>query len=188
MGIVQARFFAGLIWSLFSAGAWAQSESEGIPSMTATAFAPFPFDEVLEVRPGRDLPLERDLVGEVQRLLNARGFSVSDKGQVIVTVDSTTPLPGIAARNAFTNEDRLRSMDARRNDRGVTMLLDPRKAQPSAAIFTLRMSAYRPGQPNLWVGQASAPDNGSGRPSTTLKLVEKLITVFGLSEPKNTGN
>ena len=159
----------------------AQTGNDVRPGLSATAFAPFPFGEVIEVRPGRDLPLERDLVVEVQQLLAARGLSVAEKGQVIVTVDSTTPLPGIAARNAFTNEDRLRSMDARRNDRGVTMLFDDLKGEPSASVFTLRMAAYRPGQSNLWVGHASALDNGSGRRSVTLGLAQSLANIFGQS-------
>ena len=155
------------------------------PGLSATAFTSFPMGEVIEVRPGRDLPLERDLVIEVRQLLSARGYSVADKGQIIVTVDSTTPLPGIAAQNAFTNEDRLRSMDAMRNDRGVTMRFDDVQGALDSAVFTLRMSAYRPGQSNLWVGRASAVDNGSGRRSVTLGLAESLIGVFGQSTAKS---
>ncbi len=162
----------------------AQTGDSVRPGLSATAFATFPFGEVIEVRPGKDLPLERDLVVEVRQLLAAGGITVADKGQVIVTVDSTTPLPGIPARNAFTNEDRLRSMDTRRNDRGVTMLFDDLEGEPSASVFTLRMSAYRPGQSNLWVGQASAPDNGSGRRSVTLGLAQSLVDVFGQSTAK----
>ena len=172
-----------LCWS-FPSSLLAQTGNDVRPGLSATAFAPFPFGEAIEVRPGRDLPLERDLVVEVRQLLAARGLTVADRGQVIVTVDSTTPLPGIAARNAFTNEDRLRSMDARRNDRGVTMLFDDLKGEPSASVFTLRMSAYRPGQSNLWVGQASALDNGSGRRSVTLGLAQSLVGIFGQSSAK----
>jgi hypothetical protein len=184
--MVHRSIFAatGLCLSLVSFAAIGQTDGEGGGTdLSATAFAPFPFTEVIEVRAGRDLPLERDLAGEIQKILAARGFNVADKGQVIVTVDSTTPLPGIAARNAFTNEDRLRSMGTRRNNRGVTMKFDRQNAEPGAAIFTLRMSAYRPGQTNLWVGQASAPDNGSGRRSTTLLLAQTLAGALGRSEP-----
>lgn len=170
---------------LLAGPAWAQTEEGPTSGVSATAFAPMPFDEVIEVRAGRDLPLERDLVVEVQRLLTARGFRIGEKGQIVVTVDSTTPLPGIAARNAFTNDDRLRSMESRRNDRGVTMRFDDNNPEPGAAVFTMRMSAYRPGQTNLWVGEASTPDNGSGRRSTTLTLAESLVNVFGRSEPPN---
>jgi hypothetical protein len=152
-------------------------------SMTATAFAAFPANAVLEVRAGRDLPLERDLVAEASKLLVARGFTVAPRGDIIVTVDSTTPLPGIASRNAFTNEDRLRSMDTRRNDGGVQVLFNKSDEEPGAAVFALRMSAYRPGESNLWVGQASGPDAGSGRRGTTFALAESLISVFGQSFP-----
>jgi hypothetical protein len=146
-------------------------------SMTATAFAAFPANAVLEVRAGRDLPLERDLVAEASKLL------VAPRGDIIVTVDSTTPLPGIASRNAFTNEDRLRSMDTRRNDGGVQVPFNKSDEEPGAAVFALRMSAYRPGESNLWVGQASGPDAGSGRRGTTFALAESLISVFGQSFP-----
>lgn len=152
--------------------------------MSATAFADLDPAEILEVRAGRDLPLERDLVVEVRKLLSARGFTVADRGAVIVTVDSTTPLPGIESRNAFTNDDRLRTMDNRRNDRAVLVPFDKKDAEPGASVFTIRMSAYRPGQSNLWVGQASAPDNGSGRRGTTLKLAGSLAEVFGKTSPK----
>lgn len=152
--------------------------------MSATAFADLGAAEVLEVRAGRDLPLERDLVTEVRKLLSARGFTVSDRGAVVVTVDSTTPLPGIESRNAFTNDDRLRTMDNRRNDRAVLVPFDKKDAEPGDSVFTMRMSAYRPGQSNLWVGQASAPDNGSGRRGTTLRLAEALVAVFGQTSPK----
>ena len=167
---------------------FAQTEPQAVAQVTATAFAPFPYDETVEVRAGRDLPLERDLVDEVRRLLVARGVRVSDKGQIVVTVDSTTPLPGIAAQDAFTNEDRLRSMNTQRNDRGVTMRLNEKNNEPGATVFTMRMSAYRPGQSNLWVGEASMPDNGSGRRSTTLGLARSLVDAFGRSEPPNRGN
>lgn len=152
--------------------------------MSATAFADLDPAEVLEVRAGRDLPLERDLVAEVRKLLEARGFVVAERGDVIVTVDSTTPLPGIESRNAFTNEDRLRTMDSRRNDRAVLVPFDNKNAEPGASVFTMRMSAYRPGQSNLWVGQASAPDNGSGRRGTTLRLAGSLVGVFGKTSPQ----
>ena len=162
----------------------AQSEVLLQRSLSASSFALISSDAVLEVRAGRDLPLERELVDKVRVLLSARGFKVADKGQVIVTVDSTTPLPGITSNNAFTNDDRLRSMDSRRNDRGVTVRFDDNNPEVGAAVFTIRMAAYEPGSPNLWVGQASIPDNGSGRRSTTLQLAEKLVGVFGYSEPR----
>ena len=188
MKITAISIVACVIAFMLSGLAFAQADNAPVSGVSATAFAPFPFDEVLEVRTGRDLPLERDLVDEVLKLLRARGFQVAEKGQIVVTVDSTTPLPGIAARNAFTNDDRLRSMDAQRNDRGVTMRFDYSNAEPGAAVFTMRMSAYRPGQSNLWVGEASTPDNGSGRRSTTLQLADALVDVLGRSEPVNTGN
>lgn len=152
--------------------------------LSATAFADLEVGDVLEVRPGRDLPLERDLVVEVRKLLSAQGFTVAERGSVIVTIDSTTALPGIASRNAFTNEDRLRTMDMRRNDRAVLVPYGRRDAEPGASRFTLRMSAYRPGQSNLWVGTASAPDDGSGRRGTTLALAQSLIALFGQSSPE----
>lgn len=151
--------------------------------ISATAFASIELTESIEVRAGRDLPLERDLVIEIRKLLNARGFVVAERGGIVVTVDSTTPLPGIEARNAFTNEDRLRSMDSRRNDRAVLVPFDKKDAEPGDSVFILRMSAYRPGQSNLWVGQAAAPDNGSGRRGTTLSLAKSLVAAFGTSVP-----
>lgn len=184
--MIRAKSVAATLVVLFAGSSLAQAQTA--TSMTATAFDTIPAGETLEVRPGRDLPLERDLVEEVGRLLSARGYTVADRGQVIVTVDSTTPLPGIAARNAFTNEDRLRSMDTRRNDRGVTMRFDDNNAKPGASVFTLRMSAYRPGQANLWVGQASAPDNGTGRRSTTLLLAADLVDIFGRSTGEPAGD
>ncbi len=177
--VIKVKSTIAVILCVLAGQAVAQPQI--VSTVTATAFASFPADASIEVRPGRDLPLERDLVKEVQRQLSSRGYTVVDKGQVIVTVDSTTPLPGIAAQNAFTNEDRLRSMDARRNDRGITMRFDDTAARPDASVFTLRMAAYRPGQSNLWVGQASAPDNGSGRRSTSLLLVDHLLGAFGRS-------
>jgi len=149
--------------------------------ISAKAFDAIAVGETVEVRPGRDFPLERELAEEVGRLLSARGYSVVERGQVVVTVDSTTPLPGIAARNALNNEDRLRAMNFRRNDRGVTMRFDDENAKPGASVFVLRMTAYRPGQSNLWIGRVSAPDNGSGRRSTTLLMAQDLINVFGHS-------
>lgn len=149
--------------------------------ISATAFGSLDAAEVIDVRAGRDLPLERDLVVEVRMLLSARGFNVSERGGVVLTVDSTTALPGIQSRNAFTNEDRLRTMDTRRNDRAVLVPFRNRDPEPGASVFTLRMSAYRPGESNLWVGQASAPDNGSGRHGTTLALAQSLVDVFGTS-------
>lgn len=174
--------FVGFFF-VFVSLAWGQTNVLPKTDVSATAFGPMPAGVVLEVRTGRDLPLERDLVEEVRKLLIARGYQVAEKGQVVVTVDSTTPVPGIASRNAFTNDDRLRSMDSLRNDRGVTMKFDDENAQPGAAIFTMRMSAYKPGQANLWVGEASTPDNGSGRNSTTLQLARTLVDVFGRSAP-----
>lgn len=159
------------------------AHSQPVAAVSATAFAALEPTETLEVRAGRDLPLERDLVIEVRKLLEARGFVVAERGDVIVTVDSTTALPGIESRNAFTNEDRLRTMDDTRNDRAVLVPFSNRDAEPGASKFTLRMSAYRPGQSNLWVGSASAPDNGSGRRGTTLNLANSLVAVFGASIP-----
>lgn len=171
-----------LLLALASTGAFAQSNMQPV----TTAFADLPSDAVLEVRAGRDLPLERDLVVEVSKLLAARGFTVAERGSIVVTVEGSTPLPGVSARNAFTNDDRLRSMDARRNDRGVQMQFNNTEAEPGAAIFSLRMSAYQPGQSNLWVGHVSGPDNGSGRRATTFALAKSLVDVFGQSTPKLT--
>ena len=165
---------------MVSAEAFAQSN----PNLAATSFAELPSDAVLEVRAGRDLPLERDLVKEVSKLLTARGFSVAARGTIVVTVEGSMPLPGVSARNAFTNDDRLRSMDTRRNDRGVQMQFNNTEAEPGAATFTLRMSAYQPGGSNLWVGNVSGPDNGGGRRATTFALAKSLVEVFGQSTPK----
>jgi len=163
-------------------------QAQSIESLSAIAFAELEPTETLEVRAGRDLPLERDLVIEVGKLLEGRGFIVAERGDVIVTVDSTTALPGIQSRNAFTNDDRLRTMDNTRNDRAVLVPFSNRDAEPGASKFTLRMSAYRPGQSNLWVGTASAPDNGSGRRGTTLGLANALVEVFGTSTPDSAEN
>ena len=168
-----------LLLALASPAAFAQSNMQPV----TTAFADLPTDAVLEVRTGRDLPLERDLVVEVSKLLAARGFRVAERGSIVVTVEGSAPLPGVSARNAFTNDDRLRSMDARRNDQGVQMQFNKSEAEPGAAIFTLRMSAYQPGQSNLWVGRVSGPDNGGGRRATTYALAKSLVDVFGKSTP-----
>lgn len=153
--------------------------------VSATAFADMPVDAVLELRAGRDLPLERDLVAEAGKLLAARGYTIAQRGNVIVTVDSTTPLPGISSRSTVTVDQRLRSMGTLRNDKGVTVPFNKKDADPGAAVFTLRMSAYRPGQSNLWVGQASGPDNGGGRRATTFSLAQSLIALFGQSSPQS---
>ncbi|NKB44199.1 MAG: hypothetical protein GKS03_07950 [Alphaproteobacteria bacterium] len=174
-GIVSA--IAALF--LLSSTVFAQSPS----GMSATAFAEIPPNAILEIRAGRDLPLERDLVNEVGTLLSARGYTVAPRGEVVVTIDSTTPLPGIGSRSAITVDQRLRSMNTLRNDKGVTVPFNRKDAAPGAAVFTLRMSAYRPGQSNLWVGQASGPDNGSGRRATTFTLAKSLIAIFGQSTP-----
>ena len=180
------RIVTYLFLSLFLAAMPANAFAQSSPGLAATAFAELPSDAVLEVRAGRDLPLERDLVVEVSKLLAARGFTVAERGSIVVTVEGSTPLPGVSARNAFTNDDRLRSMDARRNDQGVQMQFNKSEAEPGAAIFTLRMSAYQSGQSNLWVGHVSGPDNGSGRRATTFALAKSLVDVFGQSTPKLT--
>lgn len=177
-----AEFLFGLL-IMFGVVTTGQADDQPGLELSATAFAQFETGDVLEVRPGRDLPLERDLVVEIRKLLTAQGFAVADRGNVVVTVDSTTALPGIESRKAFTHEDRLRTMDTSRNDRAVLVPFSNRDADPGASVFTLRMSAYRPGQSNLWVGTASAPDDGSGRHGTTLRLADSLTAVFGTSSP-----
>jgi hypothetical protein len=152
--------------------------------LSANAFAEMPANVVLELRAGRDLPLERDLIVEASALLTAQGYTVAQRGDVIVTVDSTTPLPGVSSRSTVTVDQRLRSMGTLRNDKGVTVPFNKKDAAPGAAVFTLRMSAYRPGKSNLWVGQASGPDNGGGRRATTFALAKSLIATFGQSTPE----
>jgi len=68
-----------------------------------------------------------------------------------------------------------------RNDRAVLVPYEQRKGEPGASVFVVRMSAYRPGQSNLWVAEASAPDNGSGRQSTSLRLAQALVDRLGQS-------
>lgn len=170
--------------SLFLAVVSANTFAQSNPRLAATAFAELPSDAIIEVRAGRDLPLERDLVKEVSKLLTIAGFDVAARGTIVVTVEGSAPLPGVSARNAFTNDDRLRSMETRRNDRGVQMQFNNTEAEPGAAMFTLRMSAYKPGGSNLWVGSVSGPDNGGGRRATTFALAKSLVDVFGQSTPK----
>lgn len=155
--------------------------AQSLTGISATAFADMPWSATLEIRAGRDLPLERDLVSEVSRLLAAQGYTVAPRGDVIVTVDGGTPLPGVESRSPVTFDQRLRSMGTVHNDKGVTIPFNRKDAAPGAAVFTLRMSAYRPGQSNLWVGQVSGPNNGGGRRATTFALAESLISKFGQS-------
>ncbi len=157
--------------------AYAQSSAD----VSATAFADIPAEAVLEVRAGRDLPLERDLVDEVSKRLIARGYVVAQRGSIVVTVEGTAPVPGVAMANPNSGEDGFRVLDTPKGDSAVQVPFNRDEAKPSAAIFKLRMSAYRPGQSNLWVGSASGPDNGGGRRATTFALAQDLIAVFGRS-------
>lgn len=148
------------------------------------AFAAVPADAILEVRAGRDLPLERDLVEEVIKRLTARGYVVAQRGSIVVTIEGTAPVPGAAMANPNSGEDGFRVLNTPRGDSAVQVPFNRDEAKPSAAKFTLRMSAYRPGQSNLWVGSASGPDNGGGRRATSIALAQALIVVFGRSTAK----
>lgn len=150
-------------------------------AVSATAFAGIPADAILEVRAGRDLPLERDLVSEAVKRLTARGYTVAPRGTIMVTIEGSAPVPGVVAPNGSTGEDGLRVIDRRRNDSAVQVPFSSDDPQSAASVFTLRMSAYRPGQSNLWVGSASAPDNGGGRRATSIALAQALIAAFGRS-------
>ena len=82
MKIIAISIVAGVIAFMLSGLAFAQADNAPVSGVSATAFAPFPIDEVLEVRTGRDLSLERDLVDEVRKLLRARGFQVAERGKL----------------------------------------------------------------------------------------------------------
>jgi hypothetical protein len=176
--IVRCRYLTALlVFAAISTTAVAQSSAD----VSATAFADIPADAVLEVRAGRDLPLERDLVDEVSKRLIARGYVVAHRGSIVVTVEGTAPVPGVAMANPNSGEDGFRVLNTPKGNSAVQVPFNRDEAKPSAAIFTLRMSAYRPGQSNLWVGSASGPDNGGGRRATTFALAQALIAVFGRS-------
>lgn len=175
------RFAVG---GLFVFGNVTASYGQTATGISATAFAELPKDAVLKVRAGRDLPLERDLVVEATKLLTRRGYTVAQRGDVIVTVEGPSPVPGAKFANPNSGEDGYRVLETQRGDSAVQVPLSQNEAKPSAAVFTLRMSAYRPGQSNLWVGSASGPDNGGGRRATTFALAQSLIAVFGQSTPK----
>lgn len=180
MGNIQrilgfACFILGVL--LLYSPVQAQSPS----SLSATAFAELPVDAIFEVRAASDLPLERDLVAEVTKLLMARGYTVAQRGNLIVTVQGTSSLPGVKFANPNSGEDGYRVLDTPRGDSVIEVPLRQKDTQPSAAVFAVGMSAYRPGQSNLWVGRASAPDNGGGRRATSFALAQSLIAVFGRS-------
>lgn len=150
----------------------------------ATAFAEFPPDAVIDVRPGRDQPIEREIAEDVAVYLAQLGWAVSDSdATVVITVETSSPLPGIESRDAYTQEDRLRTMDPNRNDRALLVPLNKSRRDPGATQFTVRMTAYRPGQSNLWVGRITGPDTGSGRQSTSLDLARALADRLGQGQP-----
>lgn len=171
---------AAIYGTVISTVAFAQAPQD----ISATAFADIPADAILEIRAGRDLPLERDLVIEATKRLTARGYTVASRGTIVVTIEGTAPVPGVSSSKGNAGEDGLRVLDSRRADSAIQVPLSSTESKSNASIFRLRMSAYRPGQSNLWVGSASGPDNGGGRRATSIALAQALIAVFGRSTAK----
>ncbi len=167
---------------LCAAPALAQSGAGYAPTISANAFGEWRADESIEVRTGRELDLERVLAAELAAYLTAKGRAVvTNRGDIVLTVTSTAPVPGIAARDALSVDDRIKTLDMRRAERPVQVPYDQPREQPSASVFTVRMAAYRPGQSNLWVAEASAPDTGGGRQATSLRLARTLADTLGTS-------
>ena len=174
--------FAAAVTYLTAVAAFAQSGAGYTPTISANAFGEWRAGETIEVRTGRELDLERALVAEVAAYLTGQGRTVvASRAEIVLTVTSTAPVPGIAARDALSVDDRLKTLDMRRAERPVQVPYDQRRELPGASVFTVRMSAYRPGQSNLWVGEASAPDTGGGREATSLRLSRTLADTLGKS-------
>lgn len=160
----------------------AQSDTGYTPTVSANAFGEWKPGESVEVRAGRELDLERALVADVSAYLTEQGLTVvTSRGDVVLTITSTAPVPGIAARDALSVSDRIKTLDMRRAERPVQVPYDRPREQPGASVFTVRMAAYRPGQSNLWVGEASAPDTGIGRREMSLRLARTLAESLGLT-------
>jgi len=142
----MARLFAFAFVSLLLNQAAAQDvvRPQTDTVISATAFGDWDKAETVEVRTGRDLELERDLVVEVGRMLADAGYQVVPKGQIVLTVSSTSPVPGIEARDAVTIDDRIRTMDMTRNDRAVLVPYEQRKGEPGPLFL---LCACRPTGP-----------------------------------------